>query len=499
MLILLLILMAIVPISASAVIWGDELSADLLWGDGMSLGDYEIVLSDFSTERSSKERVLLEICESGAPAASQALRAGESVSLNDSLLVTVERITVEDLQKEPSARVNMQLAAVPETSMTLVSDKELYRGGEEIRLDLSARNDCEVDSEDITINITSDPPLLSAKFSRSELKAGEAWEDDEGDWKEGATHLKVKAPYLPAPADIQAVAEASYLDPRGKLHRSWAVAAFRIAGPLKVHKTVEEVQEFGKEYAVVNSVVNQGDRILEIEMKDATGREFAADQSLSWDLRVPPGESRAVSYKIEAKRPGKGLVLPGCEVGYSWVGDEYKVNSESHLVDVFGPFVELDRSAKPRRVEVGDDLILTTRLDNAGNRKALVRLGQPIPAGLNVVEGHLNCSALIRPGENLTLECKLRALRPGDLRIPPADISFRGVRGELESVKGSAITVAAYVEVDEEQEENSSMVESNVPEAVEELPDEEEQAFDLLVPMALAVVMLLFAVFNRYP
>ena len=68
--------------------------------------------------------------------------------------------------------------SIPDISLLLTSNKEVYQGGELIRLDLEIENKGVVDANDLKIALDSNPPLVKASYSRSMLEAGRVWDED---------------------------------------------------------------------------------------------------------------------------------------------------------------------------------------------------------------------------------------------------------------------------------------------------------------------------------
>lgn len=500
----LLIIFSIIGACQCAPVWENSASGELQWGDSLKLQSYELIAADFSAEESDVERVLLEVYDGGTLLASRALSRGESFSLNDSLRVVVDDISMEELEKEPLAKIRMQLAAAPEIEMKLVSDDDFYEGGDDMKLELTVENTAAAEALNLKINITSDPPIFTKEYSISELKPGEIWDEDRRTAALEPIVIKQKAPYLPGPNDVEVRVRADYLDCKKVAHQSFTGTTLRFAGPLQLHKNVKELQEFGKRYFVINSIRNTGNRTLEIDFMDSTGQHFAADSPLKKELQMPSGSTEIISYEIEAKKPGKELNIPAALANYSVDGRKYTVKTESPVVDVFGPYIEVQRAVQPSRVKDGEEVKVSTKVYNSGNKKSLVKVEQAIPAVTDLVEGEQNGSFLLSPEESINLEMVLRCFGPDEINLPSASVEYRDVVGRTFWAKMPSLRI----KIENEAPVENLTATENESEGNEAKNEEIEGQFALepsegsggfLALMVLVLLGLLFAVFSRYP
>ena len=201
--------------SAQAIIWNEGASGELRWGEALVFGNYSLNLIDFSTESSAVPRALVELQKDNITQASRALQAGEFFSLNDSVKVSATKIVMGDREDEPYAEFRIQLPASPDISLLLTSNKEVYQGGDMIRLDLEIENKGVVDAEDLKIILDSNPPLVNASYSRSKLEAGRVWDEDKHTRAIDPIKLNLKAPYLLESAEFEVRAHAEYADEWG--------------------------------------------------------------------------------------------------------------------------------------------------------------------------------------------------------------------------------------------------------------------------------------------
>lgn len=297
-------------------------------------------------------------------------------------------------------------------------------------------------------------------------------------------------------------AYAEYFDPEGKSYESWGGAVFHISGPLRLHKRVEEIQDFQKSYYVINSLRNSGNRTLALTLSDSTGSAFATNSSLSWKFNLSPGEVRTESYRIEAKRPGVGQVLPSAEAGYRWGGVSYIVRSERPVVDVFGPLIEVKRSVRPTKTDLGREVTVSVQLANTGNKKAVVSLQETIPEGLELISGNASESFMLAPNETYSKEYQLRCIKQGIIVLPPAGVDYRDVRGN----EYRASTRTVEIEVVAEQEDNLTSPALNGTGKADAFAETDREDIEIeakiekyTLYILIFILLLLFAVFNRYP
>ncbi|MHB8119253.1 MAG: BatD family protein [Methanothrix sp.] len=485
--------------TTQAVVWNEGISGELHWGKALLLDNYTTKLADFSIENSETTKVLVDLQKNNLTIASRALQAGEWFSLNDSIKVTIEQIVRGDIQDDPSAKIRMQLPASAEISLILTGERYIFQGGDEMRMQLQIENKGIVDAENLRITLDSIPPLVNARYSIPAVEAGRVWDKKKNTREIENIKINPKAPYFPEPTDLKLRAHAEYTDPEGRAYESWGGAVFRISGPLQLHKRVEEIQDFQKSYYVINSLRNSGNRTLAITLSDSTGSGFHTNSSLSWKLYLSPGEAKTESYRIEAKRPGRAQVLPDGEARYSWDNRSYTVHSERPVVDVFGPLIEVERTVSPTELEPGREATVSIQLANTGNKNAVVSLQELVPEGTELVSESANESLMLSPNETYSKEYMLRCTKPGIIRLPSTEISYRDVRGneyhtsaraleiEVQAEKETNQTAPALNEVDELNGTGKADVEA-------EAKSEEYISFLLLL-----IVLLLSTAFSRYP
>jgi len=499
----LLILLATAS-TAQAVVWNEGVSGELHWGEALLLDNYTTKLADFSIENSGTAKVLVDLQKDNLTIASRALQAGEWFSLNDSIKVTMQQIVRGDIQDDPSAKIRMQLPAASEISLILIGVRDIFQGGDEMRMQLKIENKGIVDAENLRITLDSIPPLVNARYSIPAVEAGRVWDKKKNTREIDNTKINLKAPYFPEPNDLEIRAHAEYSDPDGMAYESWGGAVFRISGPLQLHKRVEEIQDFQKSYYVINSLRNAGNRTLAITLSDSTGSGFHSNSSLNWKLNLSPGEMKTKSYRIEAKRPGKAQVLPDGEARYSWDNRSYTVHSERPVVDVFGPLIEVERSVSPTKVELGKVVTVLMELANTGNKNAVISLQELVPEGTELVSESVNESLMLSPNETYSKEYLLRCTNPGIISLPSTEISYRDVRGNEYHTSARALEI----EVQAEKETNQTAPALNETGKVDALngmgkayveAEAEAKSEEYILFLFLLIVLLLSTAFSRYP
>jgi hypothetical protein len=484
--------------AAQAVVWNEGISGELHWGETLFLENYTLKLADFSIEESHTSKALVELQADNLTIASRALQIGEWFSLNDSIKVTVEQIVKGDIQEDPYAEIRLQLPAAADISLILTGDREIYQGGDEMRIQLQIANIGIVDAENLRIKLDSIPAFVNNRYSISIVEAGRVWDKKKNTREIDNLKINIKAPYFPKPTDLKLRALAQYSDPQGKAYESWGGTDFHISGPIQLHKRVEETQEFQKSYYVINSLRNSGNRTLTLDLSDSTGSGFQADSSLSWKLNLSPGEAKTISYLIDARQPGLGQILPNAKACYSWDKQSYTVRSESPVVDVFGPLIEAERSVSPTKLQPGEVAMVSIQLTNTGNKEAAISLQETVPGGTKLISGCFNESLLLPPNETYSIDYQLRCINQGIVRLPPTKVSYRDARGNeyRTSMRALEIDVRAKIKnnlTDAVQTEKAG-VETNDADV-----ETEEKSEKYLSALLITIVLLLSAAFSRYP
>ena len=361
-----------------------------------------------------------------------------------------------------------------------------------------------VDVENLRISLNSTPLFISERFRISALKAGEAWDENKNTVEVDPIKIVRFAPYLPESSDVELRVVAEYLDPEGESYQSTGGATLRLLGPIKLHKQVDEVMEFSDSSYVINSIRNLGNKTLAIDLSDSTGPNFKTDDPLDWRVVLKPGEARTFSYRINAKRPGMGQALDDAIASYRLGDKTYIIHSETPLIDVIGPQIDVIRKISPDRVKVGEEAAISYELENAGNRKALVMLQETIPSDVKLLEGAINESFILSPQEKAIRKIRLLFVRPGTIRIPAGRVIYRDVRGN----EFCTDTPALEVKVQDENEGNtapsgdssSSRSDLNEKRKVESRDATDDAMMDgKLLVFPMLIMLFLSLALGRYP
>jgi len=501
-----LFILLILISSAQAVVWNEGISGELHWGEELFLENYTLKLADFSIEESHISKVLIELQADNQTIARRALQVGEWFSLNDSIKVTLEQIVKGDIQDDPFAEIRLQLPAVADVSLILTGDSEIYRGGDEMRVQLQIANIGIVDAENLRIRLDSIPPFVNRQYSISMVEAGRVWDKKKNTHEIDNLKINIKAPYFPEPIDLKLRAHALYTDPQKKPCESWGGTVFHISGPIQLHKRVEETQEFQKSYYVINSLRNCGNRTLTLDLSDSTGSGFQADSSLNWKLNLSPGESKTISYLIKAKLPGLSQILPDAKGCYNWDDKIYTVRSESPVIDVFGPLIEVERSISPSKLQPGDVATVSIQLTNTGNKGAAISLQGHVPGKTKPISGVVNESLMLPPNETYSKGYQLRCIEPGTIRLPQGEISYRDVRGNEYSTSMNVLEIDVQRDTqnetgkDDKQTEKAGVETDDADVKTDDADAKtEENSEKYLSALLITIVLLLSAAFSRYP
>lgn len=504
----LLILLLLAASTVQATVWDQGISGELQWREQLTLENYTLTLADFSSE--DRLMILVELEEDGSLLARRALHAGEWFIINDSLRVSALEIVEGEVEDEPYAIVRLQRLSIPEIPLLLNFDKDLYRGGEEMKMMLVVENRGAVDVEDLRITVNSNPPLFSRMINISGLPAGSVWDDQKETAKDDPIRIDMQAPYLPEAADLQIIVHAQYTDPDGNAYQSWGSSQARLSGPLLLRKRVEETQDLSESYYVIDSISNSGNMTLSVDLADFTGEDFYTNDTLLWRILLEPGQTKTVSYKIMAKEPGQGLSLPEAVASFNQRDWIYTVHSESPVIDVFGPLVDVKRSISPTRVSEGGEISMSLDMENRGNREAVLTLAETVPRGAELISGELDESFMLSPGEKATRKIRLRVLDREVSSIPASTVIYRDVRGNEYSTSTSPLRIVVperkaantsdNASIDVQTVEDMSDIQKNGINKADDLFAEDISGREPNFPfLFILIILMLAAALARYP
>lgn len=472
----LLISLLLICVTSSAVQWGDYLDGELHWGETLHLDDYVLIVADFTPEESQPWMVMLNLYQDGELIACRAMEKGNSFDVDDRVKVSVEDIKIRDYSLdegiEPSAKVRIEIRALPELAIRLSADDDSYDAEQYIELELNVENVGEIDADNIDIVLTSTPPLVYEKYSKSSLEPGESWDEKQNTKAIDPIKLRVKVPYLPGPEKFEVTAHATYRDSEDEVVQSKAGTMFDIFGPIKLNKYVKEDQNFGEINYVRLSLRNTGNKTLKIKLTDSTGRYFKTSSPLKWILEILPDEMEVINYQIEAKEPGENQALPSAEASYELNGYSYAVFSESPVVDVIGPFVKATKKASSTSVDVGENIGITVDVSNTGNRRTKVSVEEIVPPWAGFIDGNTELSQVLLPGETTTLEYNISCGTAGRFEIPPSKICYRYYDGTACMLDSSRLKITVN---DEDPELND---ESNIDQIYQTPQNQDDSSED---------------------
>lgn len=429
----------------TAVEWGDQANGELRWGETLQMGEYTLEAADFTPEDATPRMVMLNLYRGDELIATRALESGDSFSLDDEVMVVAEEVRMKDYlldeSVEPRAEVVLLVRAIPELRVHIVSDENSYEAGDRAKLEIEIENVGMAVAEELEIELTSEPEIVSSKYSRSNLVPGEVWDEDPGTKEIDPISLRFKAPSMPGPEEVLVKAHARYLDSEGGFHESWGGTSFDLFGPLKVNKYTEDAIKFGKKSYVHLSISNGGDKTLKVELTDSTGRDFQADAALNWKMTIPPGGTETASYTISPKVPGEGQILPPAEAAYSLDEKTYKITSTGPVIDVIGPLVEVEKVATSAMVKTGEEVTVTLTAKNVGNRRTKASVKETVPAWARLTSGETEFSQVLLPEEAATLKYTISCPEAGRFEIPPTSVCYRDDDGTACTLESSRLKI----------------------------------------------------------
>lgn len=408
------------PASSS---WGESVQAELHPGERIEMDGYSIELSDISVVPGNPS-VLLNIYDNGNVSPT-VMSVGELFVLKDErnrerLGIKLEEIFKEGHHSNESrAILEIRMRSRPEISISMASERDIYHSGDQIRVDVFLENIGDGDAENIHLDLREPQSDalnetmrgISKKMRRSLLRPGELWRE----------RISFRAPSLLETGSIELVAAAEYHDTDNNLYRAESILPITVAGPVELHKHVQETQTFGRTYYVIDTVRNTGNVRLNLSLRDAAGDDFQSEGLSVERFELGPGESRIISYAVKAKSPGEGLVLPPARCTYSIAGSTYTVISESPVVDVFGPRIE----ARRYLTSGGDPDLFQVCMDvkNSGNRYAGVRAYSIFPEWIEILDGANSLSFALAASSSKDICWSVRCPN-GSCTIPQMDLIY---------------------------------------------------------------------------
>jgi len=124
---------------------------------------------------------------------------------------------------------------------------------------------------------------------------------------------------------------------------------------------------------------------------------------LDWNFSLPRGRTWAARYSMKLVNPlvEKTYTIPQAEARVSVGRGYYYLNSTSpwipNIFQTAGAIIRITKTASRTDVEPGENVTITVRIENLGNRTAIVWVRDYLPPGTELLSGTLDFKHILQP------------------------------------------------------------------------------------------------------
>ena len=513
--ILLLIIFSVFSTQALAyttedIEWKSSTSSTLGWGESVTDGDYEISASDFSKDGF----VSITISKDGVFKKIAALGFVDELTVDDEIRVVVTAVNTNidewsgDMV-DPTTSIQIYQRGLPDFEITIETDEGTYDPKDislpkKITATITVKNNGDAEAEDVDLVIDTgnlvlnDGDLTHDYFSI--LK---------GETKSPIT-IEMDVPYLWDDTSFSISAKAKGYDIKGFEHNNTGSKSVTIENKweLIATKTITENIYMGETAYVLVSIRNAGVYDLNsITITDSVveGLELKDSVTLQKTISLKAGQStdELFDYSLKPIKPGS-YTSPATVAEFTASnGKKYSISSGTPAIEVNGPYITLTKSVSSLNVAPGDEITVTVKVDNTGDRDASVTASDSLPNNVSLVSGDTGFHDVMKKSTTKSYSYVIRMDELGDVKLPSATASFidlEGYKGEKISNMPVISVAEPTIEETEDTQPTSSETtqtdnEDNGQSTTPSLPVEEqvEPGFEVLLSgLALISVYILF-------
>lgn len=202
-----------------------------------------------------------------------------------------------------------------------------------------------------------------------------------------------------------------------------------IADNLTISKTVPDPADVYPSYPfipVTVAIQNIGKlNFSYIRLLDDAGDGFVSEpQDLNWSISLPSGELWQTQYRIKPRNPvpGAEYTLPPATLYVGFYNKTYNLSTGNISFTLRSSDINLSKTADI----VAGSVTVNLFLKNNGSRAAQVKVYDSLPPGMEIVNGELNFSLVLQPGDSYNNRYIFKINNISDnISLPPAGFTFK--------------------------------------------------------------------------
>ncbi len=172
-------------------------------------------------------------------------------------------------------------------------------------------------------------------------------------------------------------------------------------------------------------IKNMNDLPVALTVADSIPDSFVLQDTkkLEWKLQVAPHATEEITYIVSPRIPGN-FTLGSAVAIWEDNGGVYEVTSASRQLMVNGSFVVADKVVNTEYAMNGEYITVILQVSNAGDQEVEVIMHDKVPTGADLVNGILDWSAKLAPGETSLQSYDIVFSEAGDYVLPELEVKY---------------------------------------------------------------------------
>ena len=416
--------------------WGCSKTKELHLGEGISCGNYTVVAYNFPRS-DQKSFVGIKLYEDSVVVYEDMLRAGENCTYDDEVRITAIELNMAeqnwtDLPEEPWAEIRIEPRGLPGFDVDFELDDDEYEPYSTVEADITIQNIGDAEADDVTVYVDAEAlDVVQGKLRHhySTIERGELLDGETDTEAFDPIRLRFDVPSVIEDRTFNLTVTIEYSDIKDTRYSYSISYPVTVCGMFKFSKSINGNIYMDEIATVTVSLRNEGTcQINSIAVSDTLPPEFElhGNSTLEWELdSLRGGECRSFTYQLNPLQPNEeGYRMPAALAEWSFDGRRYSVHSDSSYIVVYGPLIELSKSATPATIDEGGIVTVTLEAKNTGNMLASIDVADSLPPDAVLTDGVTDAKAVLEAGESHTFSYRMRMDAAGSIELPAALLQF---------------------------------------------------------------------------
>ena len=438
--------------------WTNKEDITLEWGDSYSTGNYTILAEDFDKQAIQS---VLTIVKNNEEIHTAITSAGETIAVS-TIKITINEIGGCSGDSE-IPYVKMTIFTMKPPALSIDLENNMTSDGL-MNLTFIVENSGGIRFTNITLNvmIPDDLKVSGNKYdnsfdSLSSLQNGSLITGTLENLSAGSKETiwaKLVIPALPDIIEIPINIDALGYDLDNRPYEISKNVNVIVEPALKVYK--DPIHAFINDsnvfyindrvyvsITVFNSATTDANDISITETLMTSNFVLDPDTSLDWTIDLPARTSESFYYFMRPIRPGD-VQISTTNVSREYKGQIYLKTIDPTTVKIYGSYFKISKNLDNNMTTLDETVIVTVVAENTGNHASYLTLTDEIPEYAQFIQGTLNTSEVVKPGDTISLNYTLKIKKIGDYRFPSAIGKYKETHYE-----GTAYSTRPLIQVSE--------------------------------------------------